>query len=66
MTGDEGTGHTRLERVLRQWENGRTPADGPPDDELIAVFWQDADGHEVTDEATIAELTARYAARERT
>ena len=62
MTGDNATlGAMRVRRVLRKWENGRTPGDGPPDEESEAIHWFEADGTLVTDPDRIRELEAAWA-----
>ncbi len=60
MAGDTSQGYNRVESVLRKWENHRTEADGEPDEVMTSVHWTDADGNEVTDDAVIEMLTARY------
>ena len=66
MTGDSAAlGAMRVRRVLRKWENYRTPEDGPPDEESEAIHWFEADGTLVTDPDRIRELEAAWAEQRR-
>lgn len=66
MTQDRAMpGAVRIKATLCKWEGERTPADGEPDEVVERVYWQRANGHVITDPATIARLEAAYEARER-
>ena len=54
-------GYTRIVRVLRKWEHGRTPDDGEPDSVTERVFWLTPRGRDVTSAKQIARLEKRYA-----
>lgn len=56
----DSVGAIRVRRRLAKWEHGRTPEDGPPDEELDAVFWFDAEGNEITDPVRIMRLEATW------
>jgi hypothetical protein len=43
---------------VRKWENGRTPADGDPDEVVVTEHWEEADGTVITDPARIERLEA--------
>lgn len=53
-------GVMRYRTVVRKWEGGRTPEDGPPDAIEERVWFEDADGTEITDPDRIRELEAAY------
>ncbi len=48
----------KIEGQVAKWENGRTPADGPPDEVDTFAGWVEADGTEITDPDRIAALEA--------
>ncbi|MDQ3539956.1 MAG: hypothetical protein M3440_04650 [Chloroflexota bacterium] len=60
MAGDTSQGYNRVESILEKWENHRVPEDGEPDEVMTSFYWADPDGNEVTDDAVIEMLTARY------
>ena len=59
MTDDTLIGTQRLTAHVAAYRNGRTPADGEPDEVIEVELWREADGTEVTDPTRIAAIRAR-------
>lgn len=55
-TGTAGT--WRETYTVSKYENGRTPADGDPDEVIAMERFFEADGREVVDAERIAEIRA--------
>jgi hypothetical protein len=54
------TGPYRAAFHLAKYNDGRTPADGDPDEVQIVSQWFDPDGTPIDDDARIAELEAAH------
>lgn len=52
-------GAHKVELHLAKWENGRTPADGAPDEVIVSSVWYEADGTEAVDPQRIAQLESK-------
>lgn len=59
MSHDTGIRGIKVQVQVAKWENNRTPADGPPDLVEDVSYWSTADGREITDPETIADLERR-------
>lgn len=60
----ETPGPTRSSVMVQKY-NGREPGDGEPDETVVHVIWQRADGTVITDETEIAELELKLVERYR-
>lgn len=58
---DRVAGPYKERAEIAKYDNGRTPADGPPDSVVAMEAWFYADGTEILDNAYIAELEAKIA-----